>query len=424
MSEKMHPYRLAILDSHVIQYFAPLYRRLAEEPDIDLTVYYCSRQGLDAYNDPGFGGQRVQWDVPLLGGYKAVFLKNLRCGGATGGFWRLVNPDIIGELRHYRYDALWVHGLNCATHLLAYVIARCLGTAIFTRGDTNVVSERSRRGRLLHDLLLRRLYDQCDACLAVGTRNAEFYRYLGVPDAKIFLAPFAVDNERFIAGADACRPSILALKQKLGLRQGLPVLLFASKFIRRKNAMHLLRAKAALQSEGIECAVLLIGAGEEEDGLRRYSSDKKLRDVHFLGFRNQSELPKYFVLSDIFVLPAENEPWGLVVNEVMCAGVAIVATEEIGAVADLVRQGENGMLYPTGNIDSLTSILRRLIRDPALCERMGWRSREIISKWGYEQCVAGVKEALHSTKANRLRNGRVDTRRTASLCSHDTRGRE
>ena len=56
-------YRLAVVNSHPIQYFAPLYRRLAQEPDIDLTVYYCSRQGLETYKDAGFGGEEVRWDV-------------------------------------------------------------------------------------------------------------------------------------------------------------------------------------------------------------------------------------------------------------------------------------------------------------------------------------------------------------------------
>jgi hypothetical protein len=48
-------YKLAILNSHPIQYFVPLYRRLAAEPDLDVTVYFCSRVGLEEAYDPGFG---------------------------------------------------------------------------------------------------------------------------------------------------------------------------------------------------------------------------------------------------------------------------------------------------------------------------------------------------------------------------------
>ena len=396
----MKPYRLAVLNSHVIQYFAPLYRRLAQEPDFDLTVYYCSRQGLDAYNDAGFGGQRVQWDVPLLEGYRSVFLDNLSHGKDVEGFWSLINPSIVSELRRQHYDAIWIHGYNYATHLLAYLAAHCFGTAIFTRGDTNILilKKRSQFRMLLHGFVMRPYYAQCDACLAVGTRNAEFYQYYGVLNDKIFNVPFTVDNERFMSMAGFFRPQRDNLKSELDLPQELPVLLFASKFIQRKHPMDVLRAKAALQREGVGCALLMIGAGEEEQALRQYCSEQGLRDVHFLGFINQSELPRYFVLADIFILPAENEPWGLIINEVMCAGVTVVATNEIGAVADLVQPGENGMLYTARDVEALTAILRDLLRDPDICSRMGERSREIIASWSNEQCVVGVRTALQAVR--------------------------
>lgn len=393
----MRPYRLAVLNSHVIQYFAPLYRRLAREPDIDLTVYYCSRQGLDAYQDAGFGGQKVQWDVPLLDGYRSVFLGNLRGGVGVEGFWSLVNPGIIGELRRGRYDALWVHGHNHATYLLAYAAARALGIPIFTRGETHLLLQRSPLRRALRGPLMRWFYAQCDACLAIGSRNAEFYRQHGVPARKIFQVPYTVDNAHFMGQADAARAQAPTLRAEIGLREGLKVLLYASKFTRRKHPMDLLRAKAILQEQGVECAVLMIGAGEEDQALRQYCQGQGLRDVHFLGFRNQSELPRYYALADIFVLPSENEPWGLIINEVMCAGVAVVASEEIGAVADLVRPGENGLLFPACDVEALTDALRGLLRDPDLCRRMGRRSRDVIAGWSYEQCVAGIRAALQAT---------------------------
>ena len=397
----MAPYRLAVLNSHVIQYFAPLYRRLAQEPDIDVTVYYCSRQGLDAYTDPGFGGQLVQWDVPLLEGYRSVFLDNWRHEIFVKGFWSLVNPGIVAELRRNHFDAILVHGHNYATYLLACLAARWQGTPIFTRVETHLLLQRSRLKRLIREPLLRLFYSQCAACLAIGTRNAEFYRHHGVPDRKIFLVPYTVNNERFMAQADACRPHRAVLRAELGLRPDLPVLLFASKFIQRKHPLDVLRAKAELQWEGTECAVLLIGAGEEEQALRQYCNEQGLRDVYFLGFRNQSELPRYYAIADVFILPSENEPWGLVINEVMCAGVAVVATEEVGAVADLVRPGENGMLYPAQNVAALTAVLRGLVRDPHRCRRMGLRSREIIADWSYEHCVEGVRTALRSVADRR-----------------------
>jgi glycosyltransferase involved in cell wall biosynthesis len=398
MSSHQPVFRLAILNSHPIQYFAPLYRRLAQEPDLDLTVYYCSRQGVDAYRDSGFGGETVRWDVPLLDGYESVFLHNLGRSKEVGGFWSLTNPAIISALRKERYDAIWVHGHNHLTYLFAYAAAKSAGTAIFTRGETHLLLQRSAWKRILRRPLMNVFYAQCDACLAIGTRNTDFYRNHGVSDEKIFSVPYTVDNEHFMRLADASRPCLPAIREKLGLAPDLPVVLYASKFTRRKHPLDLLQAKSNLQRQNLDCAVLMIGAGEEEPGLREYVQTQGLRDVHFLGFRNQSELPGLYALADIFVLPSENEPWGLIINEVMCAGVAVVATDEIGAVADLVREGDNGLLYSARDVNQLTARLASLLRDPEGCRRMGERSREIISGWSYEQCVQGVKEALRSLR--------------------------
>ena len=117
----------------------------------------------------------MQWDVPLLDGYRAVFLDNMRREKGVGGFWSLVNPGIIAELRRHRYDAIWIHGYNYATHLLGYLAARCLGIPVFTRGDTNllILKKRPKLRSLLHGLAMRLYYAQCGACLAIGLRNSE-----------------------------------------------------------------------------------------------------------------------------------------------------------------------------------------------------------------------------------------------------------
>jgi hypothetical protein len=70
--------RLAYVVSHPIQYQAPLLRRLAEEPDIDLTVFFFSDHSVKGYADIGFGGVQVKWDIPLLDGYRYEFLPIVR----------------------------------------------------------------------------------------------------------------------------------------------------------------------------------------------------------------------------------------------------------------------------------------------------------------------------------------------------------
>lgn len=329
-------YKLAVLNTHPIQYFAPLYRRLAQEPDIDLTVYFCSHQGVEEYLDDGFG-ERIKWDVSLLDGYNHRFLNNLRRGDQVGGFWSLINLGIISELRRGRYDALLVNGHNHATYLIAMFASRLLGTSVLIRCDTHLLLRRSALKRWLRKPLMGLLYrGLCSFCLPIGTRNRQFYLSHGVSEDRLFLVPFAVDNEYFKSRAESTRAKA-ELKQELGLPQEKGVILFASKLISRKRPMDLLLAFQAARRRDLQAVLVFVGSGEQEKLLRDYVREHEVPDVLFFGFQNQSELPKFYSVADVFVLPSENEPWGLILNEVMCAGLPVIASDEIGAVPDLVR---------------------------------------------------------------------------------------
>ena len=96
------------------------------------------------------------------------------------------------------------------------------------------------------------------------------------------------------------------------------------------------------------------------------------------------------------MLPSENETWGLAVNEAMCAGLPIVASSEIGCVPDLVHDGCNGRTFAAGDVGGLTDALRPLLTDPELRRRMGEASRDIIARWSYAECRAGLRAALAS----------------------------
>lgn len=137
-----------------------------------------------------------------------------------------------------------------------------------------------------------------------------------------------------------------------------------------------------------------VGTGEIEHELRVLATSLGMENVVFGGFINQAELPKVYAASDIFVLPSENEPWGLIVNEVMCAGIPVVVAEEVGCVPDLVKDGVNGYHIKAGDVGSLAIALEKLLGDEARRKKMGAASLSIIRGWSYEQCWQGITAAL------------------------------
>ena len=389
-----------MVNSHPIQYFAPLYAYLNRDPSLKVTALYASDISLRGGMDAGFG-QQVQWDVDLLGGYESVFLNNAR-QNVPGGFWSLVCPDVWSEVRSGRYDAVWLHGYAYALDVLAFLAARSRGLPVFYRSETHLGLQRSGWKRRLRDGVLSLAAPFVDRFLAIGTANRDYYRALGVPEHRICDVPYTVDNDRFIAAAASTSDERAAMRAKLGVPPGRPVVLYASKFIPRKHPDDLVKAIGRLRDEGVEATLLMVGSGEMEAALRSLVVDYNLADrVVFAGFVNQAELPKVYAASDVFVLPAENEPWGLIVNEVMCAGVPVVVTAEVGCVPDLVHDGVNGLLTQACDVASLTAALRRLVLDDQGRAAMGRKGLEMIREWSYERCRRGIVAAADGTHAGR-----------------------
>lgn len=397
----MRVYRLAILNSHPVQYGAPFFRRLAKEPEVDLTIYYYSQQGADEYVDPGFG-RVVRWDVPLLEGYRSKFLPNLWSGDRVGGPLSLINPSVITEIRRNRFDAVWLVGYAFLSDWLAYLAARLSGTPILCLGESSLVYDRLVRRpwyiRWLKPPLLRWFLRGVHAAMAIGSLNREFYRHYGVPEERIFPCPHAVDNAHFAAVSARYREQREALRCELGIAPEDVVFLFAAKMIPLKAPIELLEAyRRATQGES-RAALLMVGEGPLRAEAEAFTRRNNLRKVVFTGFVNQSELPKYYALSDVHVRPdgIYRGDWGFTVNEAMACGLAVVASDKIGATYDLVRHGENGYVVKFGDLGDLTSALRKLAGDAEMARRMGERSREIIQGWSYEEAVRGVLGALHS----------------------------
>lgn len=394
--------RLAFLTSHPIQYQAPLFRKLASSPEIDLTVLFCSRLGTDGKMDPGFGVP-VAWDVPLLEGYRFKFFTNFSPVSDPRRFWSFVNPSVIREIFFGSYDALIVHGYGAITNWLAFAGAKISGTPIILQGETVLHSDQG----VIKRAALSQLFKQVSAFLVIGTKSREFYKAFGISDEKLFLAPYSVDNSFFFAKHEALKSKKGILKRGAGIPESLPVILYLSKLIARKRPMDLLCAFLSIQDKA---ALVFVGDGEERSALQQHVISRQIKNVFFTGFKNQTELPNYYSMADVFVLPSEFETWGLVVNEAMCFGLPIVVSSGVAASADLVRHGENGYVYSPGDIRTLTDYLEKLIGSLPLRQTLGKRSLEIISDWNHDHCVEGIRSALRFTASSARGFQKLDER--------------
>ena len=406
----MKKYRLGVLLHHPIHYHAPLMRELAKDPEIDLRVFFCFDHGVRRRRDPELGVEYT-WDVPLLEGYAYEFLRNWSPWASTAPIKGVFNPGIWPAIRNGGFDAFWVHGYVSPTVWLGIAAAKAQGTAVFMRGESTLLYPRAAMVRAVKNLGLRSLFGAVDVFLTIGSRNAEFYRAHGVAENRMVLTPYCVDNESFFAARQADPEMGRCTRERLGIRPSDPVILFVGKLIERKRPADLLRAYESLVRAHPRATLVFVGDGAERNDLVAQAKERGLDRVHFVGFKNRSEMSAYYACADMFVLPSMHDPWGLVINEAMCFSLPVVAADLVGAVTDLVRNGENGFSFAAGDVEGLAECLRPLLADADLRRRMGARSEEIVRAWGYAECVAGVKTALR-----RAHGVRVPTLDAGTIC--------
>ncbi len=385
--------RLLLVCSHVVQYASPIFRKMAEDPRFDIVVAYCSMQGAESGLDPGFGVE-VTWDEPQLEGYAWVHPPNRSLRPRVDRFFGLFNPGLWKVIHDGRFDAMWINGYFYASAWVAILAAKRHGLPIiFTTDGHNLRtwSTQSRWKQRFKKFLTRRIYSLGKIVLAGSSGTIEYLKALGVPPDHILLGRNVVDNQWWtdrVAQVD--RDAVRALWK---IPASASVALYCAKLQPWKAPQDVLEAFARANVPNS----FLVYAG---DGPLRSAIEGRARElgiadrVRILGFVNQSQLPSVYRAADFFVLPSLYEPFGLVVNEAMLCGCPAVVSDRVGAKYDLVREGENGCVFPAGNVEALAAICRGLLANPEKCRSMGNAALERMQTWSPREYINTLYQAV------------------------------
>src|SRR5262245_4812859 len=203
--------RIAAFIPHPIQYFAPLWRELASRPGVQLRVYYCSRLGLEAAKDAGFGTS-FAWDIDLLGGYDSEFLpRQWPTRDRLDHTALAINSGLIRALRE-GWDAVFINGYVHLNNWVVTLAAEALGVPVLCFADSNQRTERNKGALKLaaKRAFLRRFLPRVNAFLAAGGSTRRYLEHYGVREHDIFICPYAVDIERFEARVRSAGPDAQA----------------------------------------------------------------------------------------------------------------------------------------------------------------------------------------------------------------------
>ena len=374
--------RVLLLNNVPAPYFASLFEKIGAESDWHLTVCYSSDWN-----------KNVGWGEKLPGvspAHRTIILdrQNPTLKSRLGSSFAAAVALMMVLLRE-KPDYLICYGYTLAPQMTALLWAMMTATPFALIGDANYFSDTAvGMRRLIKTAWLRLLTGRSAALIAVGSANRKFWESYGAVAKKIFDTRYAVNNDFFAAECRMRIGDVARLKAQLGLTDKI-VFLFVGRLIRRKNVDLIIRAAQSLNDDRV--AVVIAGSGEEKKALERLAgADPR---IIFAGNVPPIELPLYYALSDAFVLPASQEPWGLVINEAMASGLAVIAHRHCGAAVDLVT-ADNGVALETFSVEELSDAMGSIARDRARLNSMKSRSLEMIEGWSIDAAAQGIIRAV------------------------------
>jgi glycosyltransferase involved in cell wall biosynthesis len=394
-------YRVLALATHPVQYMTPIFRRMAKHPSLDFRVAYCTLRGAEASHDPEFD-VNIQWDVPLLDGYPWTQVPNR--GSGAESFFGLFNPGLLKLIRGGNYDAvLCFIGYVRATFWIACIASKSRKAAFIFGADATSLTPRDGRNWKIpiKRFFWPHLFRLADQVIVPSSDGRDFMCSLGIPPDRVSLTGDCVDNDWWMAQSKQVDRA--AVRASWGVSPNDAVIVFSAKLQQWKRPLDLLRAFAKANLP--KAFLLFAGTGPLLPQLESEAASLGVASrVRFLGFVNQSLLPAVYTSADLLILPSEFEPFGLVVNEAMCCGCAVAASERCGAARDLVVPVHPEFVFRCGDIDALAELMRKAIADRARLKELGRAALAYVQTWSPERNIAAAVEAIRMATSRLSRN--------------------
>ncbi len=392
---------LAVIETHPVQYHAPVYRAVQKEFNIPVTAIYGSDFSLNGYRDKEFGAS-FKWDTDLTSGYESIFLSRASNGGA-GSFEDTSPKGLDRALGKLEPKALLILGYSPRFNRRAFYEGLRSGRPILFRGETtDHATHRNPAKHFIRDRGLAWGYQKASRLLYIGARSYQHYKRLNCPEEKLVFSPYCVDTSPFATSEEARERLRSPARAALGFKRDEIVFLFSGKLSERKGPELILQAIKKLPPRIRERShVLFLGSGAMLGRLQAMAHEEVPQiKATFAGFQNQSKLSQHYHASDLLILPSRaGETWGLVVNEALHHGLPCLVSTAVGCSPDLISDGSTGYIFESGSTESLVASLEKGI---GLIDREEVRTscREVVSRYSVENAASGIAEAYRQVVKN------------------------
>ena len=310
-------------------------------------------------------------------------------------------PTLIFEIAKGKYDIIISSSVGDMLNLLPlFVVNKLLlrkGFIVWCGGNLkdNAPKPNDSIVKKTAYVFARFIFKHYDACIAYGPATKRFHTYLGADPSRIFIALNTVDTLYFEEVLKTRKNEVDHLRRKLGV-EGKECILYVGVLEKRKKLDNLILAFKELRKSMNDATLLIIGDGPRREFLQELCVKERVEDVYFLGKVGYGDIPLFYGLCDVFVLPSQG---GIAVAEAMACGKPVIITEECNAlrsIPNLVKQGENGFILKAGDIASLAQYMMKVLSNQVLAKSMGTKSKQMAKKYfSIEKMLAGFEQAIN-----------------------------
>ncbi len=210
--------------------------------------------------------------------------------------------------------------------------------------------------------------------------HKQLFRQYGMNEERIFLMPMMVNNKKFEFKDRKKKDSPFTF-------------LYVGRIIPHKNVELLIKIFLNTFSSSEDVKLKIVGTGKSLEELRKKYS--KSPNISFEGAKFGQDLVDSYHTSNVLVIPSLYEPWGLVVNEALSAGLPVLASNRVGAIYDLIENRDTGFIFDPDKSEELKVLMRKIFEDGDLYKRQSSNAAKLMKEyWNYELYRKNLEDAV------------------------------
>ncbi len=360
--------KVGFVVGHPTQFEAPFFRYITNSGGMEsISVYYYNFKEEIIRDRELRDLNSRNWGIDIVSGYS----------------WKTISTNYFSNaikiLKENEY--IIVNGYTSTLTLFIILLSKFYKTKVGLRLDTVPWNNRGFIKRVLKASFLNVLSFFIDIFWVTGTKTKEYLRSCGINESRMKICSYIVDIEWFRNGSNISEEEQKKIKVKYKIRLDNRVILAIVKLVRRESPEDVIRAfgKTGLYN----VSLVIVGDGELKAELESHAAEwVNGKEVIFTGYIPYLDLPEIYSIADVYIHSAENEPWGVSVQEAMSCELPVIASNYVGSGFDLIEEQANGMIYKYGDISALSACIEEVLSlDTTIVKE---KNQEILDKWNYQ----------------------------------------